>query len=339
MLSRLSFLLLCALVSALAAPVAASAKPSVGISDNHPAMLADPLFEELGAKRVRLVVSYNAIGAAARGDNEISDKVAPYIAAADAQGVDVHVAFEHARGDAQECDSGGRGAQCKLPSVGAYKRQVTRFLERFPSIDSITAWNEANHNTQPTYKNPKRAGQFAKAADAACRKVGRRCTVVAMDILDAADNPKATRKLDYGRTKRFIKKLRRAYGRKPAVCGIHNYADVNRFRTSGTKALTRAMRCRSYWLTETGGFYNFASFWSKATKRVGRCKTASSCQVKAMKYLFSKTVRAARRITRVYVYNFYSGEDGRFDAGIVKGDGDTPTGKRRKAFKIVARQL
>jgi hypothetical protein len=327
------------LLTALVAPVGASATPVVGISDNRPAMLADPLFKQLGAKQVRLVVSYNAISAGRRGDDEIAARVAPYIAAAKAQGVDVHVAFEHARGDAQGCEDTPKASQCRLPSVAAYRTEVTKFLKQFPTIDSITAWNEANHNTQPTYKDPKRAGKYALAAEQACKSVGRKCTVVTMDLLDAASNPEDTENLDYGRTVRYVKKLRAAYGKKPKVCGIHNYADVNRFRTSGTRTLAKAMRCKSIWLTETGGFWKFASFWSKPTKAVGKCTSNADCQVTAIKYLFAKTVHAAKHIDRVYIYNFYSGDDGRFDAGIVKGTGDRPTGKKRPAYAIVKKHI
>ena len=46
------------------------------------------------------------------------------------------------------------------------------------------------------------------------------------------------------------------------VCGIHNYSDVNRFRTAGTRALMRALGCRRYWLTETGGIMS-AGGWPR----------------------------------------------------------------------------
>ena len=327
-----------ALLAVLIAPAAAPGKARVGISDNSPSIFADPLFDALGTKHTRLVVSYNAVAAGENGDDELSARVAPYLTAAEAQGIEVHVAFEHARGDAHECADTPKASQCRLPTVAQYRSQVTKFLKRFPTVDSITAWNESNHNTQPTYRDPKRAGKFARAAEQACKSAGRKCDVVTMDILDAASNPTDTKNLDYSRTVRFIKKLRSAYGKKPAICGIHNYADVNRFRTSGTKTLAKAMRCKRLWLTETGGLYDFASFWTKPTKRVGKCSTAASCQVKAMKFLFNKTMRAVATIDRVYVYRFYSGEDG-FDAGIVKGSGDTPNGKKRPAYDVVKKHI
>jgi hypothetical protein len=337
---RLRILCLC-LLAAVVAPSAASAKLTVGISDNRPQMLADPLFAQLGAKQVRIVVSYDAAGAAAKGDNEISDRVAPYIASATAQGVEVMVAFEHSRGAPLDCrqKSAKRKAQCKLPTVAKYKSEIAKFVQAFPQVKYITAFNESNHPSQPTVSNPRRAGQFAKAADSVC-KAAKTCQSIAMDILDSANDPKAPKsKLNYSQTIRFIKTLKRGYGKsRPAICGIHNYADVNRFRTAGTKALTRAMNCKSHWLTETGGFYNFASYWSKDTKKnaVGKCVSSSTCQVSALKYLFNHVVKAGKHVDRAYIYNFYSGTDGRFDAGITKGDGTTPTGKKRPAFDVVA---
>jgi hypothetical protein len=327
-------LLLLTLLAVLAVPAAASARLVVGISDNHPAMLGDPLFEQLGARHVRLVVSWDAMAAKAKGDNEITDRVVPYVAAAEATGVEVMVAFEHHRGAPLNCASSHK-AQCRLPSVRAYRAQVAKFVRAFPQVKYVTAWNEANHKAQPTFDSPRRAGQFARAAESVCRAAGT-CQVVAMDLLDSANDPTApTRKLSYSRTTRYIKTLRRAYGKRPAICGIHNYADVNRFRTTGTKALARAMRCRHIWLTETGGIYHFASFWGRAMRRQAKCASPSACQTKALRYLFAKTVKAARNIDRAYVYAFYSGTDHEHDYGIVKGTGDAPGGRPRPGYAVV----
>jgi hypothetical protein len=326
------------LILTLALPGAASARLVVGVSDNHPAMLGDPLFQQLGAKHVRLVVSWDAMAARAKGDNEITDRVEPYVAAADAAGAEVMVAFEHHRGAPVNCAT-SRQPQCRLPSVAAYRRQVAKFVKAFPQVRYVTAWNEANHKAQPTFDNPRRAGQYARAAESVCRAAGT-CRVVAMDLLDSANDPKApTRRLRYTRTTSYIKKLRRAYGKRPAICGIHNYADVNRFRTAGTKALARAMRCRSIWLTETGGINHFASFWNRSMRRQAHCSSATACQAKALRYLFARTVKAARNIDRAYVYAFYSGTDREHDYGIVKGDGDAPGGRKRPGYRVVAGRL
>jgi hypothetical protein len=331
---RSRILSLACLTLVAAVPAAASAKPLVGISDNNPAMFADPLFTGLNTKQVRLVVSYNVVAAAQKGDNELSDKDTPYISSATAQGIDVMVAFEHGRGDAHGCSKGSHAARCKLPSVAEYSSAVKNFLTLFPQIHTISAWNEANDSTQPTHYNPKRAGQYAKAVDSVCKQLKRPCTNIVMDALDTADNTHA-KHLKFKRTTRFIKAVRRGYGKTPGVCGIHNYADVNRFRTAGTKALTHAMRCRHYWLTETGGIYRFGSFWKKSQRKEAHCSSNAKCQVKALKYLFGKTVKAAKHIDRVYVYNFYAGSISDHDWGLVKGNGQHPNGVARPGYAVV----
>ena len=329
-------LLAIALLCALVAPAPTAAKARVGISDNNPAVLSDPLFAELGARHVRLVVAWDAIAAQAKGDNEITDRVEPYLAQAEASGVEVLVAFNHSRGPVLDC-SESRKRQCRLPSVAAYRNQVSKFVAAFPSVRYISAWNEVNHKSQPTFDSPRRAGKYARAAESVCRAAGT-CDVVAMDLLDSANDPTLpARKLNYSRTLSYISQLRRAYGKKPAICGIHNYADVNRFRTKGTTTLARAMRCRSIWLTETGGIYHFASFWNRAMRRQAGCSSATACQTKALRYLFARTVKAARNIDRVYVYNFYSGEDPEHDYGIVKGSGHG--GRKRPGFGVVAAKV
>ncbi len=335
MRTRALSLILLALVPAL--PAAASAKPTLGVSDNRPTMLADPLFTALGVKQVRVVVSYNAVTAGENGDDEISGRVAPYIAAASFLGIDPLVAFEHSRGNAAVVCAHGKGrskAVCKLPSVASYKAEIMKFLTKFPTVHTITPWNEENHFSQATYRDPARGAQFAKAAEQVCKSLGRTCTIPTMDILDSASNTKSSHPR-YTSTVKYVKRLRKAYGRQPAVCGIHNYADVNRFRTSGTKALTKAMRCKSYWLTETGGDYAFGSFWNKDTKKVGKCKTSAGCQKKAMQFLFKRVIKVTSKIKRVYVYNWFGGSEPRFDAGIVKGSGNAPSSKARPAYGVV----
>ena len=335
---RLRILTLAVLCSVLAIiPASADAKVKVGISENSPALFGDPLFTSLGVKQLRIVVSWNAVAAAKAGDTELTQKVGPYVTAAAAQGIDVLVSFEHARGDTHSCKSVKKGpARCRLPSVAAYKSQVKQFLTLLPTVKTISPWNEANAGTQPTAKQPKRAGQYAKALDQVCKSLKRKCTNVVMDVLDTADNTHAKR-LKYKKTGRFITKLRKAYGKKPSVCGIHNYADVNRFRTAGTKSLAKSMKCSHYWLTETGGIYKFGGFWKKAARKAGHCKSANDCQKKAMTYLFKKTVKATKHIDRAYIFNFYRGTDGIHDYGITTGDGGFDAsrfGKARPAYNV-----
>lgn len=312
----------------LAVPASASGALRVGISENNPEMFSDPLFTPLGVKQTRVVVSFDVMSAAARGDDEIN-RVTRYINAANATGVEPLVSFEHARGDASVCKKKSNHSlpQCVLPTLEEYAENIRAFLVRFPTVKVISPWNEWNHFTQPTSRNPKRAAQFTDLAIKICKELNRGCKVVVMDVLDQADKAKA-KTPTFKSTTRMIKTFKKTLKAKRTVCGIHNYSDTNRFRDTGTRALIKALGCREYWLTETGGVYNFGSF-----------KASESRQLKATKYMF-KLARSNRKIKRLYVYTWFGfpGPAGininpRFDAGLISG------GKPRAAYAEVKKRI
>ena len=313
MRSRLLYPLI-AVVALLALPSAAPAALTVGIAENNPQLFGDPLFQQLGAKHARVVVSWNV--ATARNDEV--NRVIDYIRSADAAGVTPLVTFEHARGDATICNrrKNRKKAQCKLPTAKQYEAALRAFKALFPTVRNVVAWNEINHFTQPTYKNPKAAAKFTTIA----RKVFKGGTVVAADILDQADNTRAKRPT-FRSTTRYVKAFRKAYKGPRSVCGVHNYSDTNRFRSTGTKAIIKALGCKQIWLTEAGGLYKFAGF-----------KASQSRQLKATKYMF-KVARQNRKIKRLYVYTWFGGVTSRFDAGLVA------KGKARRAYAEVRKHV
>jgi hypothetical protein len=99
MRSRFTILAACAL--ALALPSTASAAFTVGISENEPSMFSDPLFTGVGFKQARVIVSYDVARDPASAEYA---RVRDYLNAAQAQGVEVLVSFQHARGDASRCN-------------------------------------------------------------------------------------------------------------------------------------------------------------------------------------------------------------------------------------------
>ena len=320
MRSRLIIPLLTALVL-IAAPAAASAV-TIGISENSPGMFSDPLFQRLGVKFVRVVMSYNVMTS---GDDEFA-RVSQYLAAAQAAGIEPLVTFEHARGDATLCNArrNFRRSVCRLPSAAEYERNVKAFLAAFPQVHVIAPWNEINHFTQPTSRSPKAAAGFTDIVRRDCPG----CTIVAADVLDQADDPKAASPT-FRKTASYIKRFRRFLKTPRRICGIHNYSDVNRFRSTGTRALMNALGCRQYWLTETGGLFKFGSFWSKRTKK--GCRTNASCQLKATKYMFS-LARSNRKIKALFIYTWFGAVTPRFDAGLVAN------GKARPAYNEVKKR-
>jgi hypothetical protein len=306
----------CAVVALLALPAAAPAKLTIGVGENDPGMFYDPLFAKMGAKHARVVVSWNVM--TRRGDDEIH-RVREYIGAAQAAGVRPLVTFEHARGDATICNKrrNRRKAVCRLPTPKQYERNIRLFRDAFPTVRQIVPWNEINHFTQPTYRNPKAAARFTTIA----RRVFRGKTVLAADILDQADSTRARRPTFRSAT-RYVKRFRRAYKGPRKICGVHNYSDVNRFRSTGTRAIVKALGCKQIWLTEAGGIYKFGRSFKASQKR----------QVRATKYMF-KLARQIKKVKRLYVYTWFGGVTSRFDAGLVAN------GKPRKAFGVVRKQV
>ena len=310
---RLRLLLPAFALLLLLAPTAAQARPTVGISENQPSMFAQPLFQQLDAKHVRVVASWDVMTS---GDDELP-RLANYLHAARAARITPLVTFEHARGDAGICKrrSNRRKQQCRLPSARAYERNFKAFRAAFPWVKTFSPFNEVNHFTQPTWRNPRAAARFTDIAARNCRG----CKIVAADILDQADSTRAKRPT-YRKTIRYIRAFKRALKTPRRICGVHNYSDVNRFRDTGTRQIIRALGCREIWLTETGGIYKFGSF-----------KPSQSRQLRATKYMF-QIARKNRRVKRVYVYTFF-GKVNDFDAGLVAD------GKSRRAYREVKKRI
>ena len=94
-----------------------------------------------------------------------------------AAGIEPMVAFNHSRSD--QCPK----KPCVLPSVGQYARAFRAFYAKYPWVRTYQPWNEANHQSQPTGKNPKRAAQYYNVVRSRCHG----CTITAADVLDATN--------------------------------------------------------------------------------------------------------------------------------------------------------
>lgn len=257
-----------ALAVALLLGMSASAQardPIIGIGEQKPRFLADPFFSQLGLRDVRVVVAWDALRS--RWEREEADA---YMAAAEEAGARVLLSFGHSRGSSVR----------KLPSVGAFRREFLRFRARYPMVRDYLVWNEANHCSQPTCHRPEAAARYFDVVAADCRG----CRIVAADVL--VDTRVAT----------WLRRFRAAARYKPRIWGLHNYADANRFRTSGTRAALRAVR-GEVWFTETGGLVMRRSddrvVWPRSNPRAAR----------ATHQVF-RLARLSRRITRVYLYHW-----------------------------------
>jgi hypothetical protein len=295
--------LLIALTTAAAfvpAAVPASSDAYVtAIGDQQFGMFTDPLFTPLHINRVRYIAPYDA---AVKADFERRD-VDLFLAAAKASHAKVLVSFSHSR---------RKGLTKHLPSVREFRKDFKAFKTGYPQVKEYSPWNEANHSSQPTAHNPKRAAELFIALKRNCKG----CTIVALDVLDSTN---------VASTVKYIKTFQKyAKKGKPKIWGLHNYSDTNRFRNKGTKTILKAVK-GDLWLTETGGVVKFGGDFPYDEDRAA----------KALTYLFTKLAPSNKRIKRLYLYQWSGAEVGaRFDAGLLG-----PTGLPRPGYFVVRKKL
>ncbi len=292
-----------ALAGALAGP--AGAQVRVGLSDQNVSTLDHPLFQRTGIDRVRYFVPWNA----ARRPAQLAAAEA-YVRRAREHGISVlvHISTEDLRPR--------RGA---LPSPARYRREVGRLVRRLRplGVREWGVWNEANHISQPTWNRPDRAAAYFRQMRAVCRG----CEIVALDVLDLRGVS------DY--VAAFYRALPPSARRAARLVGIHNYSDVNRRTTAGTRTIVRAVRrhvrAPRFWLTETGGIVELG--------RTFRCSRRRAANRTA--YLFRLLDRFRGQVERAYVYN-WRGTDcsTRMDTGLVNADGSP-----RPAYRALVRGL
>jgi hypothetical protein len=270
--------------------------PLLAIADQKAETFSDPLFRKVGVARSRLNTPWNSIFTE-------PDRLAAWLQAARADGVEPLIAFEHARGES--CPA----QPCTLPSVAAYTRAVSAFHRRYPWVHLLQPWNEANSATQPTGKDPERAAAYYEAL----RKVCPGCIITAADVLDGSN------------LERWLGRFKAAlHGTPTPLWGLHNYSDTNRFRTSGTKRMLASVK-GEIWFTEAGGIVSFMTADGRSALAYDEERAARS-----IRFLFS-LARLSRRITRIYVYQWKIDFPGnRFDSGLVG-----PNGKARPSLRVL----
>ena len=289
----------------LAIPASASAariNVAVGIGDQSPRMFDDPNWKALSLKKTRFFIEWNAIDQ----PDQIQD-ADEFVAAANRAGVKVlmHVST----------DNINSVPPTRLPSVSEYTTKVRALVNRYrpQGVTEWGVWNEANHKSQPTYRNPRRAAQFYREFRRFCSG----CRIVALDVLDQSG------------VERYIARWLSAAGsagRRARIIGIHNYSEVNRRlgerrsraslrRYPGTARIIRAVRRRNrvakFWYTETGGVVNFGRDFPCSESR----------QVSRTRFMFDMIKRYDRNVERLYSYNWFGNDCQGFDAGLVKDNG------------------
>jgi hypothetical protein len=291
-------------LTALVAPAAAHANYTVAIGDQNPAIFGQSRFQALNVKKMRYLVAWDWY----KNPGQVAETNA-YMNAAHAAGKDVLVSFTARRG----CYNNGhysRSKSCRAPSASAYKTAFLKFDRQFDWVKTYSPWNEVNHVSQPTAKSPKTAARYYNVVRRYAHS--RHFKVVAADVLDSSN------------VAGYLRSFMRAAKGSPRLWGVHNYEDVNRKRSSGTRAVLRTVP-GEVWMTETGGILQFEPNFPRSESRAA----SRASYMFSLASTYSKRRSGYRsKITRLYYYQ-YTGADpsARFDAGLVNPDG-TP----RKAY-------
>jgi hypothetical protein len=291
----------CGLVAALMLlPATASAKThvAVGLGDQHASTFSASAFRALHIKKARYFIRWDAAShpAALAAADE-------YVRAANAAHVRVllHIStndFRHGK--------------AKLPSTKRYGSYVGKLVRRYKALGvrEFGVWNEANHVSEPTYKNPARAAAYYRTM----RKLCKGCTIVGLDVLDQRGVERYIA--------RWFAALPRSYRSSRVIVGIHNYSDTNRRRSTGTRTIIRATKSRNrhaqFWLTETGGVVNFGRAFPCNEKRA-----ASS-----VSYMFALAKKFRSSVKRLYAFSWAGSDCTGFDAGLVRKNGSVRPGYR-----------
>jgi hypothetical protein len=299
-------LTLIAVVMSLVFVAPASAKYRVGLGEQNPQMFDTASWQSMKLKRVRYLVPWDYNKHAAQ-----RAEVFNFMARARAARQDVLVTFTARRGCYLASGRYSKRKSCRAPSSRAYRKAFLAFDKAFPWVRTYSAWNEINHKSQPTFKSPRKAAGYYNVLRKYTRK--KKFRAMAADMLDT------------GNMSRYLRSFKRYAKGSPKLWGLHNYGDVNRKRSSGTKAMLR-VASGEVWLTETGGILKFCRDYPRSESR----------QARATKYMFKLVARfdsrkrgMKGRITRLYNYQWTGApRDARFDAGLVNEDGSP-----RKAYR------
>jgi hypothetical protein len=272
---------------------ASAAEPLIGVGEQHTDIFADPWWQVLQIHRVRYITGWDAL----RYDWS-RDETDAYMAAAHAAGAEILLGFGHSR---------ELGRSRVLPSPRQFRREFLRFRARYPWVREFLTWNEANHCSQPTCRRPDVAARYYNALRASCPG----CAIVAADVLD-------TRKMPA-----WVRAFRRHARGRQIIWGLHNYIDANRFRTSGTRSLLRAVPGQ-VWFTETGGLV-YRNNGSPIEFPENKWHAA-----RATRWVFHRLARLSPRVRRVYLYQWRAVAESRWDSGLVDADG-----RPRPAYRVL----
>jgi len=295
--------LLAALLLALAlAPVGASALTTrqifgVGDQNDGAGMFDDPLFTALKPSATRYIA--NLADATTPGRDR--DRLDDWYRGASAKGLRMLISLQKLNSTV-------------APTDAQYARAFRAFLQRYPMVREYSAFNEANHRSQPTYRRPERAARYDVLAHRACPS----CTIVDLTIVVGYEN-------DLGYVRRFLRALP-PLRRRHVIYGLSTYSDTNRGSNRRVRRFMKAVPKGLVWFTEAAAWAQFVPpTWRYDLRR----------QARATKAVFAQAMRYRRRVTRLYWYEWRGSAlpAERWDSGLLN-----PDGSPRPAYDVALRE-
>ena len=280
-------------------PVTGQLATKIGIADQKAEVFDDERMRDLGFGYARRSVAWDALRHA-----DQRDELDAWVAGARLMNAEPLITLARARK--------ATGRTYQPPTAARYLREFLRFRKRYPAVKTWSAWNEANMCGVGTCRRPELVARYY----AAIRRNCPGCKVVAADLLDQPNMVS------------WVRAFRRAARYEPKYWGLHGYIDANRFQTTRTVALLKAVR-GEVWLTEVGGLVARRNR-SEIKLRQGKSHAAS-----ATRFVFRRLARLDRRVARIYIYHWRSSTSrDSWDSALVGADG-----RARPALAVVKRAL
>jgi Glycosyl hydrolase catalytic core len=284
-----TFSLAIALLTLTLAAASPASATTFGIGDQNPQLFSDSRWSELPLKDVRRVVEWDT-----QTDAVKTAGLDQWMAAAQSTGAIPLLAIDR---------STTVGKEKKAPTVKQYSALITWLKGRYPFWSRLSPWNEANFRLQPTYKNPKLALDYYKAARKACKS----CKITSPVILAAGA----------GTNSKWLPQFLKLGGKSIKLWAFHNYGDLNRRTDTTLKAFERQVK-GDIWITEAAGWVIFdTGKWPRDPARAA----------KVVDFTFS-VAKKHKRVKYVYFWQWLgtAGTDVRWDSGFFDADGTARPG-------------
>lgn len=286
---KTSFAIALSALSLVASAAPASAT-TYGIGDQNLPMFSDARWAALPLKDVRRVVEWDT-----QTDPAKLAQLDQWMAAAQSTGARPLLAID------RSITPGKEKAKPTAKQVGGL---VTFLKGRYPFWNRLTPWNEANFRLQPTYKNPKLALDYYKAAKKACKG----CTVTSPVILSDGT----------GVNKGWLKQFQKLGGKSIRLWAFHNYGDLNRKTDKSLKAFEKQVKGK-IWITEAAGWVKFLN--------TGKWPYDPNRAAGVVDYTFAMAKKHPR-VELIYWWQWLgtAGTDVRWDSGFLNPDGSERPG-------------